>query len=630
MKERSLLIVLFLTIAATAMAQPYVSRLGRFQVDQRKMCAGYTITLTNLLSPGVECTPGKPCVMNYEGANIQQQFTYQYNTPGTYRLTVLYQSLGFDDITITVVPNIQPSFDIYACSGNGAQVKVQDSNYEQYVIDFNNDGTPEAVIPFSNNATANNTFAPPGTYTIAVKGRNVNSADNCNAKTQPFTSLGALPTPVINTLTSVDASSIKLDFTTAVNVLYRLEIATNNSTTFQILQNVYGINTVTIPGLKLDENFYCFRLTPYDPCIPGPALPSNIVCSDRFTATAISDSNQLAWVTSSTGVSNYTISRNNGAYFTTGAQTFNDIAPNIVCKTNYCYRITTNYSNGSKSISLEKCVKSFSTKIPTLINDVSALAGAVSGVDLTWTQDPAFIPQSYSVLKSVNRGTYDFLSSSGTTKFSDATYTTAANICYRINYIDVCDNNSPQGTPVCPIKLSGTLDKSNVITLHWTGFKGWKNGVNHYQLEKYSIQGTLIRTVTLTDSTFVDDQIDLNNQLVRYIVRAIPNDLALLPSVSNVVEFIKNANLYYPTAFTPNNDNLNDKFIVSGQYISKITLKIFDRWGSLLFATEKNEAWDGHREGKTMPPSTYVWQVEITDLAGRTFSREGIVALLAN
>ncbi|HNP77480.1 MAG TPA: gliding motility-associated C-terminal domain-containing protein, partial [Cyclobacteriaceae bacterium] len=96
------------------------------------------------------------------------------------------------------------------------------------------------------------------------------------------------------------------------------------------------------------------------------------------------------------------------------------------------------------------------------------------------------------------------------------------------------------------------------------------------------------------------------------------------------VEFIKNANLYHPDAFTPNGDNLNDGFTVRGQFIVKMNLKIYDRWGALLFATEKNEPWDGRSEGKAMPPATYIWKAEITDLAGRTFSEHGTVALLRN
>ena len=49
-----------------------------------------------------------------------------------------------------------------------------------------------------------------------------------------------------------------------------------------------------------------------------------------------------------------------------------------------------------------------------------------------------------------------------------------------------------------------------------------------------------------------------------------------------------------------------------------------------MFASEKNEPWDGTRDGKPMPASTYVWKVQITDQAGRTFFKEGMVALIRN
>jgi gliding motility-associated-like protein len=110
-------------------------------------------------------------------------------------------------------------------------------------------------------------------------------------------------------------------------------------------------------------------------------------------------------------------------------------------------------------------------------------------------------------------------------------------------------------------------------------------------------------------------------------VRAIPNEVAMGEGNSNELVFIRNANLYYPTAFTPNSDNLNDGFVVQGQYIVKIRMSIFDRWGVLLYSSDKNEPWDGTSNGKPMPASSYIWKVDITDKAGRTFSEEGTVAL---
>ena len=174
------------------------------------------------------------------------------------------------------------------------------------------------------------------------------------------------------------------------------------------------------------------------------------------------------------------------------------------------------------------------------------------------------------------------------------------------------------------------LSATNSISLTWSPYEGWKNGVKNYILEKYDIQGVLIQSTTQATTNFVDDVPDPINQYVRYVVRAIPNDPAMGESKSNELPFTRNANLYFPTAFTPNNDQLNDGFIVSGQYIVKIKMTIFDRWGVVQFSSEKNEPWDGTSSGKPMPASAYVWKVDITDRANRTFSEEGTIALIRN
>ncbi|MBY0434359.1 MAG: T9SS type B sorting domain-containing protein [Cyclobacteriaceae bacterium] len=614
-------------ISTVAIAQPYPSRLGRFQVDQKKGCAPFTITLTNLLAG--DCTPGKPCVMDYEGNNTQQQnqFSYTYTKAGTYTLKVIYQSIGQDDIVITVVENTQPNFEIYACSGNKASIRVVDNKYEQYVIDFNNDGIAESTLPFSNNIlTPPYTYTvPPTTYTTAVRGRNLNSADNCSAKTQQFQPIPTLPTPRINLLTAVDAATIKLDFTTAVNIQYRLEIAINNSANFQLFQTLYGINTLTVPNLRLDDNYYCFRLSAFDPC-NNQNNYSAIICSQKLTVTAQSDVNQVVWATGG-GAATYTINRNKSPYRTQSNINLSDT--DIVCKTDYCYQVVSNFAGGARSISLEKCVQSFSTKIPTAVENISAVSTA-NTADLTWQQDPRFIPINYSVFRASNSNNFGFFTTAPEAKLTDNTYNLEGKFCYQMEYTDKCGNSSPKGSIACPLRLTGNLDKNNSITLSWNKYTGWKSGVKNYVVEKFNLQGSLIKTFIVTDTVLVDDQPDDANQYVRYSIKAQPNQGGVALSISNPVEFIKNANLYHPSAFTPNGDNLNDTFTVNGQFIAKISLKIFDRWGALLFASDKNEAWDGQFSGKQMPAAVYIWKADISDLAGRTFSEEGTVSLIRN
>ena len=70
--------------------------------------------------------------------------------------------------------------------------------------------------------------------------------------------------------------------------------------------------------------------------------------------------------------------------------------------------------------------------------------------------------------------------------------------------------------------------------------------------------------------------------------------------------------IHAPTAFTPNLDGFNDEFrlfydceILSG------TLKIFSRWGDLVFESSNPEdIWDGSYLGKGMPEGVYIWAFE--------------------
>ena len=168
----------------------------------------------------------------------------------------------------------------------------------------------------------------------------------------------------------------------------------------------------------------------------------------------------------------------------------------------------------------------------------------------------------------------------------------------------------------------------------WVEFGIWLFSIHLFNVvvveKAHQLHQALLQTTTLTTTNFLDDVPDPINQYVRYVVRAIPNDPVMGESNSNELAFTRNANFYFPTAFTPNNDQLNDGFIVSGQYIVKIKMTIFDRWGVVQFSSEKNEPWDGTSSGKPMPASAYIWKVDITDRANRTFSQEGTIALIRN
>jgi gliding motility-associated-like protein len=508
-------------------------------------------------------------------------------------------------------------------------IKVTDNHYDQYLIDFNDDNNPEAIIPFSNNAVARYNYGTTTPQVIRVRGRDLNSADNCSVESQNFTPLATLPAPAITTLTALDPTSLRLNLNTQNDIQYRLEIGVNSSSAFQLFQTLYETNTVTVPNLLLDNNFYCFRLSAFDPCTNTNNY-SNVICSADVDIALASGVNTFSWRTSSAGVVNQTISRrgsDNTNFSTTRPFQSSYVDADVDCNVNYCYTLTNNYPNGARSISLTKCGTAFNNTAPPAIANVSATVG--DGVALTWSTNPLIKIKVFEISRGTNGTLLDFAETPTPSPFADATYTTEGNYCYQINYRDLCENRSLQGVTVCPIRLLGTMDDNNVVTLQWTRFRGWANGVRLYTVEKFNQSGTRIRTFNMgLDTTLVDDQPDLTNQVVSYRVTATANQAGLTASVSNTVSFTKEINLTFPTAFTPNRDRLNDLFTVTGQYVSKMNIRIFDRWGVLIYASEKNEPWDGTRNGIPMPESTYVWKAEITDLAGRTYAREGTLVLL--
>jgi gliding motility-associated-like protein len=613
-----------MAVCMFALAQPYPSDQGAFQVSQKEGCAPLTVSITELTFTGF-------CTCNYRVNGVLISPTHTFTTPGTYVITGIAQSganPSSDQITITVNAPTQPAIEISTCASNRVSVKVNATEFDTYLVDFDNNLTDDATIVAGGSQTANFTYGTAGIKTITVRGKDNNAIDNCPKRMETFNAVAALAPATIQSLTVDDAQSVTLTYQPAANTQYRAVIATNGTATFQPFQNFNNgaatTQTLIQNGLATDNNYYCFRINAVDPC-NNTTLNSNTICSTNFDVVALPDVNQLTWATDAAGVTNYTLERDQAAYQTVGIQNYNDT--NIDCNVEYDYRVRINYVNGSTSTSLPKTVIAQTAIIPTTIVNTSAIVGD-NTVDLTWIQDPAFMATNYLINRSGNGSIFQSIGQSTTPAFTDVDYTTSESFCYKINYTDACLKNSVLSEAVCPMRLVGSTNAVNAVFLSWSAYTGWQQGVMRYRIEKMDASGTLLNTFFSADLSFLDDTEDPDNQIVQYLIIAEPQTPGLTESVSNIITVRKRARLIFPTAFTPNQDQLNDTFTVVGQFVESMTLQIFDRWGRLVFSTDNNEAWNGTFEGKLMPESTYVWKAFITDQAGTTFSEVGSVALL--
>ncbi|MEO6133918.1 MAG: PKD domain-containing protein [Ginsengibacter sp.] len=92
----------------------------------------------------------------------------------------------------------------------------------------------------------------------------------------------------------------------------------------------------------------------------------------------------------------------------------------------------------------------------------------------------------------------------------------------------------------------------------------------------------------------------------------------------------KGSAIYVPTAFTPNNDGLND--VISPYLIGIKSLSffdIYDRWGRKIFSTNQmNKGWDGFVDGRVPDTGSYVWVLKAVDQIGKVYNLKGVFTLL--
>lgn len=88
--------------------------------------------------------------------------------------------------------------------------------------------------------------------------------------------------------------------------------------------------------------------------------------------------------------------------------------------------------------------------------------------------------------------------------------------------------------------------------------------------------------------------------------------------------------IYLPNSFTPNGDGINDEFFFKnfGMVEEGLLFRIFDRWGTLIYQTNKFQPWDGTYKGQVVEEDTYVYKLTCFDFFGKEHEHKGHVNVL--
>ncbi len=86
---------------------------------------------------------------------------------------------------------------------------------------------------------------------------------------------------------------------------------------------------------------------------------------------------------------------------------------------------------------------------------------------------------------------------------------------------------------------------------------------------------------------------------------------------------------FIPSAFTPDDDRLNEIWAPQGTSIASFEMTIYNRWDEELYYTANiDEGWDGTYRGRLVQQGTYIYTIDVVDVLGEPHIYRGTFSLL--
>lgn len=206
--------------------------------------------------------------------------------------------------------------------------------------------------------------------------------------------------------------------------------------------------------------------------------------------------------------------------------------------------------------------------------------------------------------------------------------TDASSYSYRLISINQCGQviRSDEHTTIL---LTGKETGEFQLQLDWTRYGGWDQGVDYYEVfEKKSGEGYLsIGTVSGNNSgaelSFITEE-DGESYERCFRIKAYELNGKQKVSFSNELCFSFDPRVYVPSAFTPNNDNLNDLFRPVIGAVKTYEMNLYNRWGELMYRTNNLEdGWDGTVNNKPVQDGVYVYLIKFGDHNDKIYQLNG-------
>ena len=325
-----------------------------------------------------------------------------------------------------------------------------------------------------------------------------------------------------------------------------------------------------------------------------------------------------------------------------GGSTLSYLDTNLLCINKYKYTIKTyGLDQLTYSLSNEDIASPFDTTAPKVayVQVASVMPGDAS-VKITFRASESFDVRTYQIWRREN-GTGKPLvvyQSNGPIVAFTTIYDTlnvhvdVQTYCYTVVAFDYCGNKSIESNTGCTMLAKAQYNQLQT-TIQWTPYTQWKAGVDHYEIERTTdgINWVQVGNAANTITQFKDQDLPADARKLCYRVLAIePSGNFNETSISNTICVVPEPIVHIPTAFSPGySSGLNDEFGPVAAFYDQFTLTIYDRWGNKIFdGKDRTQLWDGKLKGELVPPGAYVYQIILTDFAGKEYRYQGMVSIV--
>ena len=200
----------------------------------------------------------------------------------------------------------------------------------------------------------------------------------------------------------------------------------------------------------------------------------------------------------------------------------------------------------------------------------------------------------------------------------------------------VPDSDDAQGSYVVNISLPGFCMNSLPFSVIFSELRKFSLGPDIFLCDTATITlNASLRTATkyVWQDGSNDQTFTVNKSGAYWVEITDVNGCVKRDSMNVAIQNCDACSLFIPSAFTPNNDGLNDVFKVKPQCQSlgmlNYTLRVYNRWGQLVFMTNDiNTGWDGTYRNKRLDQGVYVYLVDYSLKQNKLLQQKGTITLV--